>query len=431
MGGRAGAGRPSRAAWMAVVKALIERKVRLNQPDGEGWTALKRAARSGHTDIVKLLIQAGALVDVANHDGWTALSNAAATGKLAIALALIEAGADVNHTAGIDTTPLARAVGFYKDQKALNAIRDLQRLLGGNADSSGSAEMDADPLAIIRLLLVHGANPDVTRYGTPLIEDAVADDAQELANLLRQYGAHEEAEDEEDEEDTGDDTLQTDDPGATPPEHIPSELGDALIDAVRDDGIARVRELIASGAPLDYVNARGDTALIRTVAMLAVDVLSRRQHRDSRELADYLLQQGASVNVAGCDPSALGMAAHAGDLYLLRAMVQIGADLDVQLLGMSTPLMSAIAEAHEDCALALIEAGASLQVRLARGETLLHAACEKNLPRVVSALLTKSPGLVDATDDNGVTPLMLATGLGHSEAVQILLAFNATPGALQ
>jgi len=411
-------------AQTEVVKALIDRQVRLDKPDGGGWTALKRAALVGCAEVVKLLIEAGAAVNVADHEGWTALMNAAGKGNLAVVLALLEVGADVNLTSASDITALTQAVGWYNDQKALNASRNFMRMFSTDDDTADDDTADTDPLNLIRLLLDQDANPNATRDGTPLLEEALDNDDEELAELLRTYGALENA------DDLADDEAQAQDASPPAAPHVSDELGEALIDAVRDEGIARVKELVANDAPLDYVNARGDTALSRTVMMLSVDVMSRRQHRDSRELADYLLQQGASVNVAGCDPSALGMAAHAGDLYLLRAMVQRGADLDVRLLGKSTPLMSAIVEGHEDCALALIEAGASLQARLARGETLLHVACDNNWPRVISALLTMSPNLADATDDNGLTPLMVATGLGHSEAVQILLAFNATPGAL-
>jgi len=85
-----------------IVKELINRKVRLDKPDGDGWTALKRAAKAGNLKIVDLLLKAGASVDAADHEGWTPLMNAAVEGHVEVGKLLVEAGANLDNLNNID-----------------------------------------------------------------------------------------------------------------------------------------------------------------------------------------------------------------------------------------------------------------------------------------------------------------------------------------
>jgi ankyrin repeat protein len=119
------------------------------------------------------------------------------------------------------------------------------------------------------------------------------------------------------------------------------------------------------------------------------------------------------------------MAAFVGDLHLVSAMLKHGAQTDVLLLGQGSPLLAAVSNSHEDCALALIRSGASVTSRSAKGLTVLHGAAENNLLKVVEVVLKKAQSLIDEVDKNSFTPLMSATRAGNADVVKILLRLKA------
>jgi len=410
-----------------IVKELIRGKVRLDKPDGDGCTALKRAADSGHGDVVAALIKAGASVDVADHEGWTALMNAAGHGQLEICRTLIKAGANVNFCANSGVTALSQATGSRADGRALNSLKNLSNIFSqveiDEDDEGETKDFAADPLTLTSLLLKHGANPNVERNGTPLLELAINDGDEDLVKLLKEYGAtavEPKADLDLDEHQEGDSESE-----GLAVEHVWDELGEALLDAVLDCSVKPVAEILDQGANIDYVNAEGKTALAVAVYGLNEAGTARQMRRNLLEVADYLLRRGAGVNVPGCDPTPLGWAACAGEVYLVNAMLQRGADPDARLSGRTTALLTALAEKRESCALALIGAGANMQTRSSDGQTALHLASAMGLARVVDACLARSPELFNTVDDAANTPLMLATNSGHEQIIQSLLEFGA------
>ena len=70
-----------------VVRALIKSGADVNQPEGDGATALHWAAHRDSVELVRLLLDAGATAHVANDLGITPLHLAAANGNAAIAQA--------------------------------------------------------------------------------------------------------------------------------------------------------------------------------------------------------------------------------------------------------------------------------------------------------------------------------------------------------
>ena len=77
-----------------------------------GWTALQRAARSGHTSTVKALLDAGADLDAVDVHGFTPLRWAILNGHASAASGLCAAGADCTAPlAGMTPLMLASATG--------------------------------------------------------------------------------------------------------------------------------------------------------------------------------------------------------------------------------------------------------------------------------------------------------------------------------
>lgn len=95
----------------AVVKALIQARVKVNVKNGFGDTPIMIAALNGHLPVVKLLREAGAEI---NHPGWTPLQYAAVNGHDAIIEYLLSSGADLALAAPNGVTPLMLAVHANK-----------------------------------------------------------------------------------------------------------------------------------------------------------------------------------------------------------------------------------------------------------------------------------------------------------------------------
>jgi hypothetical protein len=94
----------------------------------------------------------------------------------------------------------------------------------------------------------------------------------------------------------------------------------------------------------------------------------------------------------------------------IRAYIEAGSDLDEkESTGGSTPLMTASVFGHSDVALALIEAGADLNVQNLDGSTALHSAAVFCHADIVAALL-------EAGADPAVRNASGATALDAVEA---------------
>jgi Ankyrin repeats (3 copies) len=89
-----------------MVELLIKSGADVNLSDGEGVTALIRAARGGDIHIARLLIENGADVNAKNSGGESALHIAAQLGNTGYMKTLIDAKADLNSQDQKGETPL-------------------------------------------------------------------------------------------------------------------------------------------------------------------------------------------------------------------------------------------------------------------------------------------------------------------------------------
>ncbi len=148
-----------RAARLKTI--LGQSKLRVNEPNPEGFTPLGLAAFFGHPDAVQVILANGAAVDQPDRSrfGNTALDAAVAANHADVVKVLLAAGAHANVRDAADYTPLHKAAG------------------------NGSVE-------IARLLLERGADVAAVRRGggTPLA-DAAGKGHAEVAELLRAHGA--------------------------------------------------------------------------------------------------------------------------------------------------------------------------------------------------------------------------------------------------
>lgn len=92
----------------------------------DGYTALHRAAYSGHTDIVGYLLSIGANPEWNTNDGWTVLHCAATWSMCEVVALLLRHGVDVNSRSHGNLTPLHLAITSNQpEDRVLTTVRYL------------------------------------------------------------------------------------------------------------------------------------------------------------------------------------------------------------------------------------------------------------------------------------------------------------------
>jgi len=319
-----------------LARALITAGADPNVTNEYGSFPLAEAASNGKPDMIRLLIEAGADVEAANGDGQTALMVIARTNAIEAARLLIEAGADVNRAeTWREQTPLMWAA------------------------AQGQPGM-------IRLLLEHGAEPDVR---------AKANDwpRQVSAESRRMYRP------------TG---------GLTP-----------LLFAAREGCADCIVALLEGGADPDFTNPKNVTALY-----LAID----NAHMDA---AKVLIEAGANVNKwdwwgrtplwAAVDQHAVPSGGRADRLTpdatlpmeIIELLLAHGADPDLQLK-LPPPYRSIVDDRGCDS-------------MLTTGMTPLLLAAKTFDAAAMKPLLAAGANY-DLPNQDGVSPILAAAGLGSS-----------------
>ena len=330
------------------------------------------AARTGRAGPVRALLSSGADFEARVGRGQTALMWAAAEGHVEVVEELIQAGADFR-TALPDSgfTPL-----FFAVREGRSGV--VQTLLKAGIDLDATLQPGPEPLAY-NYHHYRGPKPG----SSPLIL-AVENGHFELATDLLKAGA------DPNDQRSGFTALHTISWVRKP------NRGDGGDPAPRGSGnvgsLQFVRELVAHGA----------------------DVNARLEKGEPKQ---------GQVSRVGATPFLL--AALTADGALMRRLVALGADPLLKNAENCTPLMAAAgvgttapgevagteSEVLEAVKL-LLDLGADVNAVDDNGETAMHGAAYKNLPRVVQLLADKGARIEVWHRKNkyGWTPLMLAEG---------------------
>ena len=377
----------------AVLRLLLDAGADVDSPNEEGQTALMAVARTGNLDAARLLLERGATVDAREHwGGQTALMWAAAQGQPAMIRLLVKHGAKVDER---------------------STVRDWQRRV--------TAE---------------GRPKDMYRGGlTPLLFAAREGYIDCLQALL----------------DSDADIDLADPDGST-----------ALIIALLNQHWDAAKFLVEAGADVNLWDIYGQTPLYVAVDMNTLPIgrrveLPTMDRTTGEQMVRLLLERGANPNAQlklrpryrnipydrYRDPmivwgtTSLLRAAKAGDLPLVKLLLDHGALVDLANSQGVTPLMAAAGDGHihdptrgkprtEDDALACYDllraaganvnartelsiADADLKVPTAGNRTALHAAASRGWNRLVRRLVADGAEL-DVIDTNGLSPIDYALG---------------------
>lgn len=350
-----------------IVKALLEAGANVNATQRGGETALMIATRTGKAGVVKALLDKGAKIEAQDRTGQTALMWTAAAGHAEVIPLLIESGADLKHRLKSGFTALLFAAREGKSAA-------VKSLLAAGADPKDA------------IVAENGAKGRAAPNGTSGVLLAAENGHFDLAMDLVKAGA------DPNDMRSGSTVLHTltnvrkpprgDDEAGQPPPETTGTLS----------SLDFIRAIIAAGADVN----RQLTAAAKGMGLI-----------------DY---QGATPFLLACKTA---------DLPMMKLLIELGADPKTPNHRNTTPLMAAAGLAcsaadeepgtEDECVAAceyLIGLGADVNAVDENGQTAMHGAAYKNLPKVAKLLAARGAKIEvwNQKNNKGWTPLLIAQG---------------------
>lgn len=365
----------------------------VNSVDSLGWAPVHHACQNGHVDALRTLIRFGAELNIQNKDGLLPLHLAAFNGRVTI----------------IDTLVLEYECDVHqKDSKGKTCFH---HACAGGCDTAVKALIEKhnfDPkekyghrLSPIQMAALHGKGNIVTllesTYGCSFKESP----SDILADLL-QYSCQE----------GSISTLKIAlEHGADPNQRIRQQGGSALHFAC-EHGHPLVIQHITSMCDVNKGDDNSCTPLY-IAASCGHEEAVRVLGRCTGILVD-------SANKAGFTP--LHCACFKGHTRVVKALIDLGADLQVCSLKGLSALHSAAYGGQEDVINMLVnEYNCNPRALDKRGRLPLHVACIAGHIKLVRALVQKYEYNINSKDNKGLTPLHLASLNGHETLVKELV----------
>jgi ankyrin repeat protein len=189
---------------------------------------------------------------------------------------------------------------------------------------------------------------------------------------------------------------------------------------------------------LAHFSYSGNYEVVKSLLEQAADVNSRSTDgpalfvaasKGFDKIVELLLEKEADVNATGSrGATALGNAALAGHTTTVKLLLtQPKIELNVTNSAHFTALADACTHSHEGVAIALIQAGADLEIVDSFGYGPLHSAALNGATNIVKELLRR-PGInLQWRGRDGWTALAEAARQGHEDIVELLLDHGADP----
>ncbi len=462
-------------ADLTMVRTLIGQGANVNQPQGDGMTAVHWAAFHDELELARALVAARADVDRGTRVGglqplWMAASN----GSAEMIRLLVDAGADVNAPTETGATPLM-AAAMSGDVDAVAALLDEGAFANARESANGQTPLMfaawEDRADVIRLLIDRGAHVGLTSWVVSMTEPQYDTDGNRLparrprapggnsvmggmtALLFAARDGHLAA------------VEALVDGGANPDQVAGSEGSSPMVIAIANGHYTVAKYLLDTGADPNVANVDGLAPLYATINMRFAPVSWAPNPRTDQERVDAvtlvaaLLDAGADpdarierglwfsptshnrlwINPAGATP--FWRAAQASDVESMRLLLRAGANPHLATNDGTTPLMVASGigwrgnfsqnapDAWMDAVRFLVELGADVTARDRSGYTALHGAAALGDHEMIEYLVAHGAE-VDAIDRRGNSPADMAFGpsrffIPKPETVELLVRLGS------
>ncbi|WP_265028006.1 ankyrin repeat domain-containing protein [Wolbachia endosymbiont (group A) of Calamotropha paludella] len=377
---------------LSVVKLLLDRGASVNVTDMNSQTPLglatkgnmieilKKAeldqgllinARGGNLDKVKDLIAQGANLETNDN---TALHNACSNGHLKVVEYLIDKGASLKAKNKDGKIPLELA-----EQKGYTDIVEILKQTQLNLDRELLIAVEKEDLGKVKDNIRRGANVNAqSRLGWASVFWAIQKNNLNIVKLLVNNGADINAKDNE----------------SWMPLHWAVQLGSLDV----------VKYFVERGANINALTADGRTSLELAVQKNCVDTI------EFLKKAQLDLDKGLLTAVQD------------GDLNKVEGLANRGASLDTKDNNDWTLLHFAASSNKFDIVKFLLDKNANIKAKDVYGNTPLHVAAQYDSKlEIVEFLLDKNASGINDVNNNGSTPLHVATQGNKPSTVKLLL----------
>ena len=397
--------------------------------------ALHEAASIGHVLCANILLVAGANMQSLNQYGESLLVEVAYSEEPALLEFLLQKGYDVNHHTGDSITtgmaiPLHIAVGqnmVHMTELLLSAGINTE-YRNGEGNTALATACHTDNVALINMLLDAKCAVNASGSGgNTALHQAVDRGYVDSTRLLLRNGA--------------DPNVQNDESNTAI--HVACDSGSEgcatlLINCDRTDMTRTNRE---DKNCLHFAAATGNKTLVSMLLKCGVP-------RDRKDffgntpliIATFMRNTGFAAELLSAEPvpainaegekrrTALHWACHHGlEQVVGRLLACQHIDVDLRDQDGDTPLILAAKTREVPIAEMLIAAGCDVSTRGERGRSAVHWAAVHGLVGLAEALLrvSGSVAVLNARDDDGNTPLLLAAILRHYIEMRALLRHGA------
>jgi ankyrin repeat protein/beta-lactamase regulating signal transducer with metallopeptidase domain len=378
-----------------------------------------KQAAEGDTIAIKTFLAAGMNINARNETGYTALMKAAEAGHTETVQSLLAAGANPDLTrSGGSALSLAASNGDLSTMKVLIAAGAQVELKIPMSQLTAlmAAAIAGKPNAV-GLLLDNKASIETRAeaWGTSLVA-AACQGQFDTARTLVERGANVNA--------AGPPTSMPMQPG--PIQNSPGNT--ALHCAAMHGNSELIKLLLDKGADINAKGVRGFSPLMAALSS------SGRQDRNGPSIL-LLIDRGADVNASAEDGNTtLSLAVSQGLIDVVRALLAKGADPNKKTssrFGNSNGALLDLLgsgfrrEVDVEMAMLLIDKGADVNATQQNGKTPLILATEARQIDIVRALLAKGADPNKASN-NHATPL--SASIGAPEIQQVLINAGAKQG---
>ncbi|RYG46872.1 hypothetical protein EON79_08960 [bacterium] len=371
-----------------------------------GETLLMEAASSRMPQIVQWLLALGLPVDDVDEEDETALDKASGCGGYEVVKTLLDAGADPHRRSEYRNGPIEDVTDFRVIELLVEHGVDIDSISSIGYWPLVEAVRIGDEELVVNLIRL-GAKVDNTFTGGTALTLAVQIDERRIARTLLAAGA---------------DPNQEDVDGKTPLHYARTpQMARMLLDAGADPR----RTDQYSETPLQTVDEPEVQRVLREaganslpLASESMSPLSLSVYAGQTHLARMHLESGAPVDWIEPDgETALIFAAQKGDEDMLELLIEFGADPNIQDRKGRTALHRAAAPETEP------GYHVDFQIEAYLGEFGRDSALD--VTEAMSILL-RAGASPRVEDNDGKTPFLLACSVGRKSRVACLLPFEGT-----